>query len=60
VSQIEYNTYTRKEEMVVLKDKDGEIIAVIPEDKFPLNLLNSRFTKVYQLILIQLKKLQLR
>ncbi len=60
VSQLKYHTNTREEEMFVLKDKDGEIIAQISEDKFPLNLINGRFTKVYQLILTQLKKLQLR
>ena len=58
--QYYYQPNTKDSEMVSISDKNGEIIAVISEDKFPLNFRNGRFTKVYHLIITQLKKLQLR
>lgn len=60
VIQNNYQSITKENEMVSISDKNGEIIAVISEDKFPLNFRTERFTKAYQLILTQLKKLHLR
>ena len=47
--------------MIILKDKKGEILARIPDDKFPIHIhtVGNFFKKFYKLVITAKNKIQL-
>jgi len=48
--------------MIELRDRRGELITTIPDDKFPISLYTGKsfFKKLYTLVITRAKKLQLK